>query len=118
LATPALTVHTAISGLDALPKSLEATKSFNRLNDAFPGGATPAVVAIAGDASRPDLKAAVAKLEAQAKASGQTLEPYHVEVAPTGKAIAVAIPLVGKGTDARSNAALATLRDDILPATL
>ena len=118
LAAPALTLHTAISGLDALPSSLDATKSYNKLNDAFPGGATPAVVAISGDASDPELKTAVAELQKQAKASGQTLEPYYVEVAPGGKAMRVAIPLVGKGTDTGSNAALATLRNEILPATL
>jgi uncharacterized membrane protein YdfJ with MMPL/SSD domain len=118
LAFPALKLHTAISGLDALPKSLEATKSFNRINDAFPGGATPAVVAISGDASNPELQAAVADLQKRAIASGEALQPISVDVAPSGKAVRVDIPLVGKGTDARSNDALATLRDEILPATI
>ena len=118
LAFPAVKLHTAISGLDALPKSLEATKSFNRINDAFPGGATPAVVAISGDASNPELQAAVADLQKRAIASGEALQPISVDVAPSGEAVRVDIPLVGKGTDARSNDALATLRDEILPATL
>jgi uncharacterized membrane protein YdfJ with MMPL/SSD domain len=118
LALPALNLHTSISGLDALPKSLEEMQSFNRVNDAFPGGATPAVVAIAGDASDPELQAAVTELRAQALASGQALQPIDVEVAPGGKAVQVQIPLVGEGTDSRSNDALATLRDEIVPATL
>ena len=74
---PALSLHTATSGLDALPKSLKEMQSFNKVNDAFPGGATPAVVAIAGDASDPALQAAVAELRAQALASGQALEPIR-----------------------------------------
>ena len=118
LALPAITLHTAISGLDALPKSLKEMQSFNKVNDAFPGGATPAVVAIAGDASSSDLQAAVTDLRTQALASGEALEPVTVEAAPTGKAIRVLIPLAGKGTDDASNRALATLRDDILPATV
>jgi RND superfamily putative drug exporter len=118
LAFPALKLHTAISGLDALPKSLEATKSFNRINDAFPGGATPAVVAIFGDASDPELQAAVAELQRRAIRSGKALQPISVDVAPSGKAMRVDVPLVGKGTDARSNDALARLRDEILPATV
>jgi uncharacterized membrane protein YdfJ with MMPL/SSD domain len=118
LAAPAVTLHTAISGVDALPASLEELQSYNRIDDAFPGGATPAVVAIAGDASDPELQAAVRELREQALASGQALEPIDVEVAPGGKAMQVEIPLVGEGTDAGSNAALATLREDLIPATL
>ena len=118
LAVPALSLNPAISGLDALPASLEEIQSYNKVNDAFPGGALPAVVAIAGDTSDPELRAAVAELREQALASGQALEPIHVEVAPGGSAMQVQIPLVGKGTDAESNAALATLREDVIPATL
>ena len=118
MAIPALTLNTAISGLDALPASLKELQSYNRVNDAFPGGATPAVVAIAGDASDPELQAAVADLRERALATGQALEPIHVEVAPGGKAVQVRIPLVGKGTDKSSTDALATLREDVIPATL
>ena len=101
LAVPALSMNPAQSGLDAMPASLEEMQSYNRINDAFPGGALPAVVAIAGDASDPELQAAVAELRKQALASGQALEPIDVVVAPGGKAMQVEIPLVGKGTDAR-----------------
>jgi uncharacterized membrane protein YdfJ with MMPL/SSD domain len=118
LAFPAVKLHTAISGIDALPKSLTEMQSYNRINDAFPSGATPAVVAIAGDASDPALRVAVSDLRAQALATGAGLDPIHVETAPGGKAMTVAIPLAGKGTDAGSNAALAKLRDDLIPATL
>jgi putative drug exporter of the RND superfamily len=118
LAYPALSLHTAISGLDALPKSLKEMQSYNKVNDAFPGGATPAVVAIAGDASDPELKAAVVELRKQALSSGAGLGPINVEAAPGGKALTVEIPLAGAGTDAGSDRALASLRDEIIPATL
>jgi uncharacterized membrane protein YdfJ with MMPL/SSD domain len=118
LALPALKLHTAISGLDALPKSLTAMQSFNKIEAAFPGGATPAVVAIAGDASSTELRAAVADLRTRALASGKALQPITVEAAPSGQAVRVLVPLVGKGTDKASNDALATLRNDIVPATV
>ena len=57
-------------------------------------------------------------LRARALASGKAVEPISVDVAPGGKALRVAIPLVGKGTDSTSNAALETLRDELLPATV
>jgi RND superfamily putative drug exporter len=118
LAVPALGLHTATSGFDSLPKSMEEVQSLNSVRAAFPGGAEPAVVAIRGDAESPELQAAVADLESAALASGKALEPITVEVAPSGRAVRVLIPLVGKGTDDVSNGALATLREEIIPATV
>ncbi len=118
LAIPALSLHTSQSGFDALPKSMKEVQSFNKVRAAFPGGATPAVVAIKGDASDPKLQAAVADLKREALASGKALDPIYTDTAPDGKVLRVAIPLVGGGTDATSNAALDTLRNELLPATV
>ncbi len=118
LAIPALKLHTADSGLDAMPKSLPEMQAFNRIQDAFPGGAIAAVVAVKGDADDPTLLAAVEDLKSQALASGKALEPIHVEASPNGSALQVAIPLVGSGTDDESNAALAELRETLIPATV
>ena len=118
LAIPALSLHTSQSGFDALPKSMQEVQSLNKVRDAFPGGATPAVVAIEGDASDPRVQAAVADLKAKALASGKALEPIHVETSPNGHVVRVDIPLVGSGTDKVSNDALDTLRTQILPATI
>jgi uncharacterized membrane protein YdfJ with MMPL/SSD domain len=118
LAIPALSLHTSQSGFDALPKSMKEVQSLNKVQDAFPGGATPAVVAIEGDASDPRVQAAVADLKAKALASGKALEPIHVETSPNGQVVRVDIPLVGSGTNEVSNDALDTLRTQILPATI
>jgi len=118
LALPALHLHTSQSGFDALPKSLKEVQSFNKVRDAFPGGATPAVVAIKGDASDPRLQAAVAGMKKQALASGKALQPIYSDTSPDGTVLRVAVPLVGDGTDTVSNDALDTLRNQILPATV
>jgi RND superfamily putative drug exporter len=118
LAVPALSLHTTESGLDAMPASLKEMQAYNKVQDAFPGGATPAVVAVEGDISDAQLQAAVAELKTKALASGEALEPIQVENAPNRKALIVSIPLVGSGTDDASNEALATLREEILPATI
>ena len=109
LALPALNLHTAISGLDG-PEVPGRMQAFNRVDEAFPGGATPAVVAIAGDASDPELQAAVTELRTRALESGKALQPITVDTAPRSGHVQVEIPLVGKGTDDVSNDALATLR--------
>ena len=46
LAVPALSLHTADNGLNALPKSQPELKAFHVLDKAFPGGASAATVAI------------------------------------------------------------------------
>ena len=89
LALPALKLHTTQSGFDALPKSMKEVQSLNAVRDAFPGGATPAVVAIKGDATDPKLQAAVDDLEKQALASGKALDPIYSEVSPDGSVVRV-----------------------------
>src|SRR4029453_1261229 len=59
-----------------------------------------------------------ADLKAKALASGQMRGPITVDVNSTHTAARVSIPLAGEGTDSVSNAALHTLRDEVLPATI
>ena len=117
LAIPALQLHTANSGMDALPKSMPALQTFHALEKSFPGGASAASVAIRA-ADTPETQAAIADLKARALASGEMQEPINVDRSPDGRVFRVDIPLAGKGTDAASNHALATLRDTIVPATI
>jgi uncharacterized membrane protein YdfJ with MMPL/SSD domain len=119
IALPALRIHTAQSGLDSLPKSADTVDTILAIQDEFSNGnIDPAVVAINGDMSAPATKAAIASLQARALASGQMTRPIDVEISDSGTVARVTIPLVGKGVDSKANAALATLRDDVLPATI
>ena len=45
-------------------------------------------------------------------------EPVTTQVAPDKSAGVVSIPMQGDGTDAKSETALATLRDDVIPTTI
>jgi uncharacterized membrane protein YdfJ with MMPL/SSD domain len=117
LALPALNLHTADSGLDALPKSQPELQAFHAIDDAFPGGASGALVAITGgDTAR--VRAAIVDLKADALASGEMQDPIQVETSPDGSTFQVEVPLAGSGTDDVSEHALATLRDDIVPSTV
>src|SRR5262249_29260710 len=117
-AAPLLHIHTAQSGLDALPKSIATVPTIDKIQKSFPGSATPAIVAIKADADAPATVNAVAALRKQALASGKMSGPIEVDVNPAHTVTRVAIPLQGNGTDAKSIAALKTLRDDVLPATV
>jgi RND superfamily putative drug exporter len=116
LAIPAFGMHTAIPGLDGLPKGLPIVKTLDGIQQAFPGGPQPAQVVVqARDVRAPDVKAGIQELEARALQSGQAKQPVQIDVNRSGTVAVVTMGLVGKGTDARSNEALRTLREEIIP---
>ena len=61
---------------------------------------------------------AIDQLEQRALASGRMHEPITVDVNRDATVANITIPIDGNGTDARSIAALALLRDEIVPETV
>jgi uncharacterized membrane protein YdfJ with MMPL/SSD domain len=119
LALPALRLHTAQSGLESLPKNAPTVDTIQRVQDAFSNGdVAPAIVAVEANTDSPATKQAIGALKTQALASGQATKPIDVEVNASHDVARVTIPLVGSGVDEKSNDALKTLRNDILPATI
>jgi RND superfamily putative drug exporter len=119
LAIPALQLRTAQPGPDTYPESLPVVQTYDRMQQAFPGTALPAnVVVKAPDVAAPAVQAAIDRLEQRAVASGRMHEPITVEVNSDATVANITVPIEGKGTDARSYASLAALRDDIVPATV
>jgi uncharacterized membrane protein YdfJ with MMPL/SSD domain len=119
LALPALNLHTAQSGLESLPKNAPTVDTIQRVQDAFSNGnVAPAIVAVEANTDSTATKQAIGALETQALASGQARKPIDVEVNASHDVARVTIPLVGSGVDDKSNDALKTLRNEILPATI
>ncbi|HEU5277681.1 MAG TPA: MMPL family transporter [Gaiellaceae bacterium] len=118
LAAPALNIHTSQAGFDSLPASIPTVTTIGRLQTAFPGNVTPAVVAIKANTDAPATIAAIGELRREALASGQMREPIQVDLNPSHTVARLTVPLLGKGTDAKSTAALRTLRNRLLPATI
>jgi RND superfamily putative drug exporter len=119
LALPAFRMHTAQSGFDALPKDAPTVGTINRVQDAFSNGdVSPAIVAVKADTDAPATQQALRELKRKALASGEAREPIEVETNASHDVARVTIPLIGTGVDSESNAALDTLRSDILPETL
>ena len=58
-------------GLGSLPKSWSTVETIDRLQAAFPGNASPAVVAISANTDDAATKNAIDSLRAQALASGK-----------------------------------------------
>ena len=118
LAVPVLHIHTVQSGYESLPKGIPTVATIDKLQKAFPGNVVPAVVAIKANTDSPATMNAIRELRTQALASGQMRNPIQVDINPGHTVARVTVPLIGKGTDETSVAALRTLRDQILPATV
>jgi uncharacterized membrane protein YdfJ with MMPL/SSD domain len=119
LATPVLFMHTSQSGLDALPNSAPTVGTIKKISDTFSNGTVDATeVAISADTDAPATRSAIEALKERTVAAGLNSSTIDVEVNAAHTAARVDIPLIGKGTDDTSNAALRKLREEILPATI
>jgi uncharacterized membrane protein YdfJ with MMPL/SSD domain len=105
--------------MESFPKSLDVVKTYDRMQQAFPGTAMPAnVVVKAANVSAPAVREAIDRLERRALASGRMYAPITVDVNTQGTVADITVPIAGNGTDAASNAAFHLLRDTIVPQTV
>jgi uncharacterized membrane protein YdfJ with MMPL/SSD domain len=119
LVIPAFGLHTNSPGLQGLPRGLPIVTTLNRIEAAFPGGPLPASVVIqAKDVTSPQVQSAIQNLEQRGLATGQMHQPFSTRISAHHDVAVVSMPLSGKGSDDASNRALATLRGDVIPATI
>jgi uncharacterized membrane protein YdfJ with MMPL/SSD domain len=119
LAVPALSMHTINPGVAGLPRSLPIMKTYDRIQAAFPGGPLPAVVAVAAkDVTKPEVQQGIKAMTDSALATKQMSEPVTRTISPDKTVEVVNIPMHGDGTDKTSEAALASLRDKVIPSTI
>jgi uncharacterized membrane protein YdfJ with MMPL/SSD domain len=119
LALPASDMHLKMIGFGDMPSRLPIVQTYDSIQQAFPGSPGPAVVVVrSSDVTTPETRAALADLRQRALATGVMREPIHTVVNRDHTVAQVDIPLAGTGDDARSVAALKTLRTDVLPAAL
>jgi RND superfamily putative drug exporter len=118
LATPALGLRLGQPPIDA-PYDLPAVKTLTEIEQAFPQAPAPAQVVVTGsDVTGPKVLAAVDALRAQTSAGGPVRGPVTATSIGGGRALVVNVQLAGNGQNSASFDALATLRDQDLPATL
>jgi RND superfamily putative drug exporter len=118
MAIPVLHVHTAQSGLEALSRSAPTVETLDRIQEAFPGEASPANIAVQTDTDSTAFKNAANDLRARVVASNLMHGPVEIDVNPTHTVARIDVPLNGNGNDKVSTAALQELRNEIVPATI
>ncbi|MBK6014760.1 MMPL family transporter [Streptomyces sp. MBT53] len=120
IAAPAVGMKTENLTLDQeFGNSLPIVGTYNRVNDAFPGGSEPAEVVVkAKDINSPEVKQALADFKAEAVSSGASLGPVDIKLHDAQNVAFVYVPLVGGSDQDKAAKSLETLRDDVRPATL
>ncbi|MEU8993028.1 MMPL family transporter [Streptomyces sp. NPDC048558] len=120
IAAPAVGMKTQNLTLDQeFGDSLPIVQTYNRVNEAFPGGSEPAEVVVkADDINAPEVKSALADFRERAISSGASRGPVEIKLHDDQNVAFVYVPLVGGSDLDKAGASLDKLRDDVRPATL
>ncbi|MEU3511483.1 MMPL family transporter [Streptomyces longwoodensis] len=120
IAAPAVGMKTQNLTLDQeFGDSLPIVQTYNRVNDAFPGGSEPAEVVVhAKDINAPEVRDALAGFKARAISSGASRGPVEIKLHDAQNIAYVYVPLVGGSDLDKAGASLDRLRDEVRPATL
>ncbi|MFD8302232.1 MMPL family transporter [Streptomyces sp. NPDC059690] len=120
VAAPALGMKTQNLTLDQeFGDSLPIVQTYNRVNEAFPGGSEPAEVVVkAKDINAPEVKSALADFKERAISSGASRGPVQITLHDAQNIAYVYVPLVGGSDLDKAGASLEKLRDEVRPATL
>lgn len=120
IAAPAVGMKTQNLTLDQeFGDRLPIVQTYNRVNDAFPGGSEPAEVVVkAKDINAPEVKSALADFKERAISSGASRGPVEIKLHDAQNIAYLYVPLVGGSDLDKAGASLEKLRDDVRPATL
>jgi uncharacterized membrane protein YdfJ with MMPL/SSD domain len=119
IAAPAIQLQMATPGPETLPQSLPGIKAYNQMQKSFPGKAIAAnVVVKAPNVNAPAVRRSIERFEQRALATGRVHEPITVDVNIDATVANISVPIDGKGADAASNAAVASLRATVVPQTV
>ncbi|MEV0555668.1 MMPL family transporter [Streptomyces sp. NPDC050597] len=119
IAAPALGMKTQNLTLDQeFGDSLPIVATYERVNEAFPGGSDPAEVVVkADDINSAEVKSAIADFRERAVSSGASRGPVEVKVHDSKNVAFVYVPLVGGSNLDKAEKSLEIIRDDVRPAT-
>ncbi|MEU9978379.1 MMPL family transporter [Streptomyces sp. NPDC051014] len=120
VAAPALGMKTSQLTLDQeFGGSLPIVQTYDRVNQAFPGGSEPAEVVVkAKDINAPEVRRALTDFRKQAIGSGASRGPVDIRVHDAQNVALISVPLVGGSDMDKAGRSLEKLRDQVRPATL
>ena len=115
LAVPALGMHTKLPNLTDLPHDLKIVQTYDRIQHAFPGSQTPALVVVkAPNVETPRMQRAYDLFRQRAR-HRPAVRAVHGQREPDRTVARIDFAIAGNGDNAASIAALHTLRDTVIP---
>jgi RND superfamily putative drug exporter len=109
-------MHTKLPNLTDLPHDLKIVRTYERMQRAFPGSQTPAVMVVeAPKVDTPQMRRAYARFQQRALATGRLFAPFSVAVNPDRTVARIDFAIAGNGDDRASVEAVQTLRDSVIP---
>ncbi|AGL14140.1 anti-sigma-factor antagonist [Actinoplanes sp. N902-109] len=111
LAAPMLDLRTKGESLSDFSPSLATVRTFQRIQEAFPGQEDPAQVVVRA----PDVKSAEFDAALATFTAGRPEDSVDVDINPAGTVAVVSVALPGNGSDGTTKAALKTLREKLAP---
>jgi uncharacterized membrane protein YdfJ with MMPL/SSD domain len=114
-----LQMKLAEPGPEAFPQDMAVMKTYNKMQEAFPGGEIPAQVVVQAENIRArEVQEAIGQIGWRAIDSGVMHEPILVDYDKDRTVATISIPVDGTGSDTTSKQAVSALRDEILPNTV
>lgn len=120
IAVPAVGMNTANLTLDQeFGDSVPIVQTYERLNEAFPGGSDPATVVVkADDIQASDVRAAISDFRKRAVSEGASKGPVDVQTHDKENVAVISVPLVGGSDQDKAEESLGVLRDKVRADTL
>jgi uncharacterized membrane protein YdfJ with MMPL/SSD domain len=116
LSLPAFSMHTKLPNFTDFPHDLKIVRTYERIQKAFPGSQTPAIVVVkAPNVTTPQMRHAYDLFRQRAQATGEFFSPFTVIVSPDRTVARIDFAIAGNGDNAASVRALHTLRDTVIP---
>jgi uncharacterized membrane protein YdfJ with MMPL/SSD domain len=116
LALPAFSMHTKLPNFTDFPHDMKIVQTYDRIQKAFPGSQTPAVVVVKGqDVTTPQMRHAYDLFRQRALATGELFSPFTVVVNHDRTVARIDFAIAGNGDNSASVRALHTLRDTVIP---
>jgi len=118
-ALPLLDLHIGFAGVSTLSDDIQAKQGFIILDEEFSaGGATPALIVIAGDYDSPAVQGGIDALFAamESDAAGAYGPPKEAELNPARTIALIEVPIAGDAAEKPAQDAVRNLRDTHVPA--
>src|SRR5262249_37892123 len=116
LAIPAFGMNVKSTTVNDFPQGLSTIQIYNKIQDLYPSEHPPAVLVIqADDVHSAPVQHAIDEVTSNARAQGVAVGAPDTRVHAEGTVESVSLPPAGNGENDRSNNALSTLREDLIP---